>query len=126
MNAVNGGSFSVTAAKASNTTIKANRAALNADGKKILGYGASTEGNVMLQFCGLTAKKIAEVNPDKFGCVTPGSHIPIVSEHDAKAMKPDYFLVLPWPFKEGILRRETELLAGGGKLIFPLPEIEII
>lgn len=116
----------MTAAKASNTTIKANRAALNADGKKILGYGASTEGNVMLQFCGLTAKKIAEVNPDKFGCVTPGSHIPIVSEHDAKAMKPDYFLVLPWPFKEGILRRETELLAGGGKLIFPLPEIEII
>src|SRR3989338_6597956 len=59
---------------------------LNADGKTVLGYGASTKGNVVLQFCGLTNKDIsviAEVNPDKFGCVTPGTHIPIVSEEDA-------------------------------------------
>ncbi|MGL4767882.1 MAG: class I SAM-dependent methyltransferase [Formosimonas sp.] len=103
--------------------------ALNADGKKVLGYGASTKGNVVLQFCGLTAADIpaiAEVNPEKFGHVTPGSHIPIVSEADAKAMKPDYFLVLPWHFKEGILKREKEFLANGGRFIFPFPEIEII
>jgi hypothetical protein len=168
MNAVNGGSFAVTAAKASNQSIKANDAvinwlldqedrmglntarpyrdfeervfrhrddlkrligALNADGKTILGYGASTKGNVMLQFCGLTAADIpaiAEVNPDKFGHVTPGTHIPIISEAEARAMKPDYFLVLPWHFKEGILRREKEFLADGGKFIFPFPEIEIV
>jgi len=102
---------------------------LNADGKKILGYGASTKGNVTLQFCGLTAKDIpaiAEVNAEKFGRVTPGTHIPIVSEAQAKAMKPDYFLVLPWHFKDGILRREKEYLASGGRFIFPFPEIEII
>ena len=102
---------------------------LNADGKKIVGYGASTKGNVLLQFCGLTAKDIpaiAEVNQDKFGCFTPGSHIPIVSEPDSKAMAPDYFLVLPWHFKDGILRREKEYLAAGGKMIFPFPEIEIV
>lgn len=168
MNAVNGGSFAVTAAKASNRSVKSNRAvidwlleqegrmglntpkpyrdfeervfrhrddltrlihALNADGKKVLGYGASTKGNVVLQFCGLTGKDIpaiAEVNTEKFGRVTPGSHIPIVSEAEAKAMKPDYFLVLPWHFKEGILRREKEYLASGGRFIFPFPEIEII
>ena len=168
MNSVNGGSFAVTAAKKSNTSIKANDAvvnwllnqedrmglntarpyrdfeervfrhrddlkrlinALNADGKKILGYGASTKGNVMLQFCGLTANDIpaiAEVNPEKFGRVTPGTHIPIISEAEAKAMKPDYFLVLPWHFKDGILRREKEYLASGGKFIFPFPEIEIV
>jgi hypothetical protein len=168
MNAVNGGSFAVTAARAENRSIRANDAvvnwlleqeermglstpkpfrdfeervfrhrddltrlirALNADGKTILGYGASTKGNVVLQFCGLTAKDIpaiAEVNPDKFGAYTPGTHIPIVSEADARAMKPDYFLVLPWHFKDGILRREKEYLAGGGKMIFPFPEIEII
>lgn len=71
---------------------------LNADGKRILGYGASTKGNVVLQFCGFTSKDItaiAEVNPDKFGAFTPGSHIPIVSEADARAMRPDYFIVLP-------------------------------
>ena len=102
---------------------------LVADGKKVLGYGASTKGNVVLQFCGLTAADIpaiAEVNADKFGSVTPGTHIPILSEADARAMKPDYFLVLPWHFKDGILRREKEYLAAGGKFIFPFPEIEIV
>ncbi len=168
MNAINGGSFAVTAAKKGNRSIVQNPAvinwlldqedrmglntprpyrdfeervfrhredltrlirALNADGKKILGYGASTKGNVVLQFCGLTAKDIpaiAEVNPDKFGSVTPGTHIPIVSEQEARAMKPDYFFVLPWHFKDGILRREKEYLTGGGKMIFPFPEIEIV
>ena len=103
--------------------------ALNTDGKKILGYGASTKGNVVLQFCDLTSSDIpaiAEVNPDKFGSFTPGSNIPIISEQEARAMKPDYYLVLPWHFKEGILRREKEYLAAGGKMIFPFPEIEIV
>jgi hypothetical protein len=102
---------------------------LTADGKKVLGYGASTKGNVVLQFCGFgpdDIPAIAEVNTDKFGRVTPGTHIPIISEAQAKAMKPDYFLVLPWHFKDGILRREKDYLASGGKFIFPFPEIEIV
>lgn len=103
--------------------------ALVKDGKKVFGYGASTKGNVLLQFCNLTAKHIpyiAEVNEEKYGSYTPGSHIPIISEKEAKAMKPDYFLVLPWHFKNNIIAREKEFLANGGKFIFPLPEIEII
>ena len=103
--------------------------ALNADGKKVLGYGASTKGNVTLQFCGFTTKDIpaiAEINSDKFGSFTPGSAIPIVPESEARAMNPDYFLVLPWHFKNGIVRREKEFLQRGGKLIFPFPEIEIV
>lgn len=102
---------------------------LNAAGKTVMGYGASTKGNVLLQFCGFTQadiQAIAEVNEDKFGRVTPGTHIPIISEAAARAMKPDYFLVLPWHFKEGIVRREKEFLASGGNLIFPFPEIEIV
>lgn len=102
---------------------------LNADGKKIMGYGASTKGNVLLQFCGLTSKEIsciAEVNPDKFGSFTPGSKIPILSESEVKSMKPDYLLVLPWHFRDNIIRREAEYLGSGGKLIFPMPEIEIV
>ncbi len=168
MNAVNGGSFAVTATKAKNQSVNSNLPVvewllgqesrmslngprpyrdfeervfrhredltrllgkLNADGKKILGYGASTKGNVVLQFCGLSVKDIpaiAEVNREKFGHVTPGTHIPIISESEAKAMKPDYFLALPWHFKEGILRREKEYRAGGGRFIFPFPEIEIV
>ena len=86
-------------------------------------------GNVLLQFCGLTTKHIpciAEVNEDKYGAFTPGTNIPIISEKEARAMNPDYFLVLPWHFKTGILEREKEFMAQGGKFIFPLPEIEIV
>lgn len=82
-----------------------------------------------MQFCGFTRAAIpviTEVNQEKFGRVTPVSHIPIVSEADTRALKPDYFLVLPWHLKNGILRREKEYLAEGGKMIFPFPEIEII
>jgi len=103
--------------------------ALVDDGKKIIGYGASTKGNVLLQFCGLTKEHIpfiAEVNEQKFGCFTPGTNIPIISEEEARAMNPDYFLVLPWHFKSNIIDREKEFLANGGKFIFPLPEIEIL
>lgn len=103
--------------------------AINQSGKTILGYGASTKGNVLLQFCGFTSDDIAaiaEVNPDKFGAYTPGTKIPIISEQDARARHPDYFLVLPWHFKDSILQREQEFLARGGKFIFPFPEIEII
>lgn len=103
--------------------------ALTSDGKKVIGYGASTKGNVLLQFCGLTEKDIpyiAEVNSNKFGAYTPGTLIPIISEEEARKMKPDYMLVLPWHFKDSIIQREQEYLASGGKLIFPLPEIEII
>ena len=103
--------------------------ALVADGKKIFGYGASTKGNVLLQFCNFTTKEIpfiAEVNEEKFGSVTPGTHIPIISEKEAKDLKPDYFLVLPWHFKHSILERERAYMEQGGKFIFPLPEIEIV
>jgi hypothetical protein len=103
--------------------------ALVADGKKVFGYGASTKGNVLLQYCGFTEKEIpfiAEVNEEKFGSFTPGTKIPIISEKEAKLMNPDYFLVLPWHFKDGILNREKDYLASGGKFIFPCPQIQIV
>ena len=103
--------------------------ALNDDGKTVLGYGASTKGNVMLQYCGFTKDDIpaiADVNPDKHGKFTPGTNIPIISEKEAKQMNPDYFLVLPWHFRENILSRERHWVEHGGKFIFPLPEIEIV
>jgi len=102
---------------------------LKADGRRIVGYGASTKGNVLLQFCGFGTSEIdciADVNVDKYGSFTPGTEIPIVSEEDARKMSPDFFLVLPWHFRDGILAREDAFRAAGGKFIFPLPEIEII
>jgi hypothetical protein len=98
-------------------------------GASVLGYGASTKGNVILQFCGLTASQIpaiAEVNPDKFGAFTPGTNIPIISETEAHARNPDYLLVMPWHFRENLVQREAAFLSRGGKMIFPLPEISIV
>jgi hypothetical protein len=102
---------------------------IRAKNKLILGYGASTKGNVILQFCGFTDKDIpfiAEVNTDKLGCYTPGTYIPIISEEEAKAMHPDYFVVFPWHFKESFLKKENAYLENGGMLLIPLPELEIV
>lgn len=97
------------------------------EGALVLGYGASTKGNVILQYCGFTPEDIpaiAEVNSDKFGAFTPGTRIPIISEAEAHARNPDYLLVLPWHFRSNLIAREAEYLARGGRLVFPLPTIE--
>ena len=102
---------------------------LKKQNKKVLGYGASTKGNVLLQYCNIKSdmiNNIAEVNKFKFNKYTPGTNIKIISEKEAKLKKPDYFLVLPWHFKDHIIKREKNFLKNGGKLIFPLPDIEII
>ena len=104
-------------------------AEINAAGGKVYAYGASTKGNVVLQFCGFTASDIAcvaEVNEDKFGRYTPGTGIPIVPETEARAGRPDYLMVMPWHFRDGIVAKERNYLEAGGKLLFPLPRIEIV
>jgi NDP-4-keto-2,6-dideoxyhexose 3-C-methyltransferase len=96
--------------------------------QRVLGYGASTKGNVILQFCGITPRElpfIGEVNADKFGCYTPGTLIPIIPEREAKALRPDYLMVLPWHFKDFILSKEAGYLRAGGRLVFPLPAMKI-
>lgn len=102
---------------------------LKKEGKRIHIYGASTKGNTILQWCGIDHKIIdcaAERSPEKYGALTLGTEIPIVSEEESRAMNPDYYLVLPWHFKEEFLERERETLERGIGFIFPLPKIEII
>ena len=98
-------------------------------GKRIHIYGASTKGNTILQWCGIDKRIIdvaAERNPDKYGAMTLGTEIPIVSEAESRAMKPDYYLVLPWHFKDEFVEREKETLRRGTAFIFPLPTVEIV
>ncbi|WP_026146853.1 class I SAM-dependent methyltransferase [Methylomonas sp. MK1] len=102
---------------------------LKKEGKKIHIYGASTKGNTILQWCGIDNRLIdvaAERNPDKYGAYTLGTDIPIVSEAESRLMHPDYYLVLPWHFKEEFIDREKDMLECGVGYIFPLPTIEII
>jgi trans-aconitate methyltransferase len=100
-----------------------------AKGKSFYIYGASTKGNTLLQYFGVDASSIvaaAERNPEKYGRRTPMTSIPIISEEEARAAKPDYFVVLPWHFRDEFLKRERSYLEQGGKLIFPLPKFEVI
>jgi hypothetical protein len=97
--------------------------------KKVIGYGASTKGNVILQYCNINQELIpyiAEVNKFKHGRYTPGSKIKIISEQQAKKMNPDYFIVFPWHFKNFIINKEKKFIKREKKIIFPLPDIEII
>jgi SAM-dependent methyltransferase len=99
-----------------------------ANGKKVIGYGASTKGNTLLQFYGITPYLmpcIADRQPHKWGKVCAGSDIPIISEAEMRAMKPDYLFVLPWHFVDGFRQREAKLLAEGTKLVSPLPFLRV-
>jgi len=102
---------------------------LMASGKKIYGYGASTKGNVILQYCGLSTAyvtAIADRNPAKLGGRTVGSDIPIISEEEMRAARPDYLLVLPWHFLAEFKLREKEFLDRGGRFIVPIPNVQIV
>jgi hypothetical protein len=99
-----------------------------ARGKKVYVYGASTKGNTILQYFGLTSDDIAgaaDRSPEKWGRYTVGTLIPIVSEDEARA-EADYFFVLPWAFLNEFLERERKWRDGGGKFIVPFPEFRVI
>lgn len=162
-NDINGGSFSVTAARAESaypvysglaellgreerlglTTLapylafserveKAQIALLNfirkarSEKKRVVALGASTKGNVVLQYCGITPdllESVGEINPDKFGKFTPGTHVPILPEDGVLKSNPDFFIVLPWHFRTFF---EQQQKYAGRSLVFPLPKLEIL
>ena len=99
------------------------------NGKSIYAYGASTKGNTLLQFYNLNNNlilKAADRDSRKFGKMTIGSNIPVISEEQARDEKPDYFLVLPWHLVDFFKERENQFLKNGGKFIVPLPDFKII
>lgn len=97
-------------------------------GKLVIGYGASTKGNVLLQYYNITQELIpyiADRMPAKHGLVTVGSKIPIISEKEMRKMKPDYLFALPWFFIKSFEEREKKLLKSGTKFVLPLPDLKI-
>lgn len=102
---------------------------INDDGGTVAILGASTRGNTLLQTSKLDVSMIPyaiERNPGKIGKKMASSQIPIVSEEEGRARKPEYCLVLPWFFRESFLERESDYLASGGGLIFPLPTVHTV
>ena len=96
------------------------------NGMSVSGIGASTKGNVLLQYFGITSElinNIGEVNTDKFHTYTPGTFIPIVPEEEVLDSNPNYLLILPWHFREFFINNPK---FKGKSLVFPLPNFEII
>ena len=97
--------------------------------REIIGYGASTKGNIVLNQCGINENHlqyICDANPYKFGRYTPGSNIKIISKKEMRKRKPKYLLVLIWSFRTEVIKQEINFLKKGGKLIFHLPMLHII
>ena len=95
----------------------------------VLGLGASTKGNILLQHFGLDKSKIpfiSERNPEKVGLKCLGSDIELISEETARSLNPSAFIVLPWNFKDEIIKREKEYINNGGQLMFPLPYPHVV
>ena len=92
-------------------------------------YGASTKGNTLLQYFGLDhtyCRWAIDRAPEKWGRYTVGTSIPIVSERTARRDPASMWLVPIWHFRKGVIAREQEFLAGGGKMLFPLPSPEVV
>ena len=112
--------------KESKTSLLAFLAKAKKDNKKVAALGASTKGNVLLQYCELTNEDIAyigEVNEEKFNCYAPGTWIPIIPEKELLDLKPDYLIVLPWHFKSFFLNNPK---FSSFSLVFPLPYLEVV
>lgn len=103
---------------------------LKAQNKRVIGYGASAKGNVLMNMCGLGPKDldyIVDSTPDKQGLYTPGSHIPIRSEEYLEKDNPDYAVLFIWNFKDEVLKKQkNKFLKRGGHFIVPVPKVEII
>ena len=103
---------------------------LNWAGKNnVIGYGASTKGNIILNQCDLNSndlKFICDANPYKYNRYTPGSNIKIISKEKMRKIKPKYLFVLIWSFRKEVITQEIDYIKKGGKLVFHLPIFHII
>jgi hypothetical protein len=98
-------------------------------GKSIAGYGAPGKGNTLLNYCGIRTDFLdytVDKNPYKHGKFTPGTHIPIYSPEKIDETRPDYVLILPWNFKDEIVKQMSHIRTWGGRFVVPIPEVTVV
>jgi hypothetical protein len=99
------------------------------EGKQIAGYGAPGKGNTLLNYCGVRTDFLdytVDRNPYKQGKFLPGTHIPIFGPERISETRPDYLFILPWNFKEEIMKQNAFIREWGGKFVIPIPEVRIL
>jgi hypothetical protein len=98
-------------------------------GKSVVGYGAPGKGNTLLNYCGIRTDFLdytVDKNPYKHGKFTPGTHIPILAPERILETRPDYVLILPWNFKDEIVRQMAAVAAWGGRFVVPIPALMVL
>jgi len=98
-------------------------------GKQVVGYGAPGKGNTLLNYCGVKTDFLdytVDRSPYKQGMLLPGSRIPIYHPDKIRETRPDYVLILPWNFKEEIIRQMSDIRSWGGQFVVPIPEVQVI
>jgi C-methyltransferase C-terminal domain/Putative zinc binding domain/Methyltransferase domain len=99
------------------------------EGRSVAGYGAPGKGNTLLNHCGIRSDLLAytvDRSPVKQGMFLPGTHIPIYAPERLEQTRPDYVLVLPWNLREEISRQLDYVRSWGGRLVFPIPSLEVV
>ncbi len=102
---------------------------LKAGGKRIAAYGAAAKGTIMLNYLGLdssTIEYVVDRNVHKHGLYMPGVHVRIDHPKRLEEDCPDFLMILPWNFREEIMRQQTTYRAAGGQFIVPIPQLEIV
>lgn len=98
-------------------------------GKKVAGYGAPGKGNTLLNYCGVRTDFLdftVDRNPYKQGKFLPGTHIPIFPVEKIDETRPDYLLILPWNFKDEIIKQMARIRNWGGQFVVPIPDVQVI
>ncbi|MFI6816907.1 methyltransferase domain-containing protein [Nonomuraea sp. NPDC050328] len=99
------------------------------EGRTVVGYGAPGKGNTLLNHCGIRPDLLAytvDRNPYKHGRFTPGTRIPILPPERIAEDRPDYVLVLPWNLREELSEQLSYVHEWGGRLVFPIPRLEVV
>jgi len=99
------------------------------DGRSVAAYGAPGKGNTLLNHCGIRSDLLSytvDRSPVKQGKFLPGTHIPIYAPERLAQTKPDYILVLPWNLRKELINQLDYVREWGGRLIFPIPRLEIV
>ncbi len=116
-----------------NSRVKSTRSSisnfLKKNKNKVIGYGASTKGNIVLNYCNINYKNlplICDANKYKINRFTPGSNIKIISKNKMRQINPEYLFVLIWPFRSEVIKEEIKYIKNGGKLVFNLPRFHIV
>ncbi len=102
---------------------------LKAQGKRIVAYGAAAKGTIMLNYLGLndrTVDYVVDKNVHKQGKFIPGVRLRIDDPKKLMEDRPDYVMILPWNFRDEIIRQQDAYHKSGGRFIVPIPDLEVV